>query len=199
MMRLTSAARKVVRATAFFTLVGLSLIEGVLLLALTPRRERRRMRAEWLHRWCKRYQWLLAIHPTTEGELPAAGLLVCNHLSYLDIIVLGAAMRCVFVSKRRCRTWPIFGLCAQLAGTIFVDRERKGEVDSVAAQMEEVLRDGLLLVLFPEGTSSDGRQVLPFKTPLFEPVARLVSPATGAAPFLRRAGWLGRGGGLLLG
>ena len=180
-MTLTPAARKVVRATAFFTLVGLSLVEGMLVIALTRRRDCRRVRSEWLHRWCKRYQWLLGLRPTSHGEVPDTGLLVCNHLSYLDIVVLGAARRCVFVSKKEVRTWPIFGLCAQLAGTIFVDRDRKGEVDTVAAQMEEVLGQGLLLVLFPEGTSSDGRQVLPFKTPLFEPVARLRSPTTGAA------------------
>jgi 1-acyl-sn-glycerol-3-phosphate acyltransferase len=106
---------------------------------------------------------------------------VCNHLSYLDIVVLAASTPCVFVAKKEVRSWPVFGVCAQLAGSLFVNRERRGEVEAVAGEMEKVLAEGLLLVLFPEGTSSDGSSVLPFKTPLFEPVAQLRSPVAAVA------------------
>src|ERR671937_2601033 len=68
-----------------------------------------RERAEWLHYWCRKGLPRLNIHFSTEGEPPAKGLLVANHLSYLDIIILSAITPCVFVSKREVGSWPIFG------------------------------------------------------------------------------------------
>lgn len=104
-----------------------------------------------------------------------------NHVSYLDILVLAAATPCVFVAKREVRTWPIFGWFAQMAGTRFVDRERRGDVARVGAEFAPTLEAGLCLVFFLEGTSTDGRGVLPFKSSLLEPAIRAHTPVVPAA------------------
>jgi 1-acyl-sn-glycerol-3-phosphate acyltransferase len=96
-------------------------------------------------------------------------LLVSNHLSYLDILVIGAACPAVFVAKREVKSWPVFGWLAMLAGTVFVDRNRRLRVSDSAEEIASAPNEGLLVVLFPEGTSSDGRIVRPFKSSLLEP------------------------------
>lgn len=106
------------------------------------------------------------------GAIPSRGLLVCNHLSYLDIIVLGATAPCVFVSKSEVKTWPVFGWFAALAGTIFVRRDERSGVARLTHEMRLRIDSGALVVLFPEGTTSDGRDVLPFKSSLLEPATQ---------------------------
>lgn len=126
-------------------------------------------RAEWLHRVCRRALRRLSISVECSGEMPADGLIVANHLSYLDILALSALAPFVFVAKKEVRAWPIFGWIAAKAGTLFVDRERRLDTGKVNESVGEALRAGLRVVLFPEGTSSDGSSVLPFRPSLFEP------------------------------
>ena len=97
--------------------------------------------------------------------------MVSNHLSYLDILILSALTPALFVAKREVRAWPVFGWFGILAGTIFVDRERRARVLESTRVLEAVLNSGALVVLFPEGTSSDGHDVLPFKSTLLQPIA----------------------------
>jgi 1-acyl-sn-glycerol-3-phosphate acyltransferase len=75
----------------------------------------------------------------------------------------------VFVSKSEVKDWPLFGWFARRAGTIFIDRRRRSDAAKSGCAMQDALRQGLLVVLFPEGTSSDGSRVLPFRSALFEP------------------------------
>ena len=93
-------------------------------------------------------------------------LMVANHTSYLDILVLGGTVECSFVAKSEVANWPFFGTFAKLQRTVFVERERR----SKTAQSRDLIRERLLagdaLVLFPEGTSNDGNRVLPFKSAL---------------------------------
>jgi 1-acyl-sn-glycerol-3-phosphate acyltransferase len=126
-------------------------------------------RARWLHRWCSRALQRLAIGTEAHGTFPSSGLLVANHLSYLDILVFSALSPCVFVAKKEVRSWPLFGAMACMAGTVFVDRSRAAGVQRASGQMSEALSAGVVVVLFPEGTSSDGSTVLPFRPALFEP------------------------------
>ncbi len=141
----------------------------------------RAARAVWLHGCCGRALRVMGIHVTVRGPLPAGGLIVANHLTYLDIVALSAALPCVFVSKVEVADWPLFGVFARRSGTLFLDRARRGAVGTVAAQMREVLATGMPLVIFPEGTSTNGDAVLPFKTSLFEPVVELGCPVAAAA------------------
>src|SRR6185436_7426012 len=105
---------------------------------------------------------LLAADIGSDGPCPRDGLLVSNHLSYLDILVLATLTPAVFVSKSEVKNWPVFGWFARMAGTIFLQRTRRADVVRISEEITTVLRGGHLVVLFPEGTSSNGRQVLPF-------------------------------------
>ncbi|MFZ0285278.1 MAG: lysophospholipid acyltransferase family protein [Terriglobales bacterium] len=125
-------------------------------------------RAEWLHDWCAIAIHRLGIEIQRDGVFPSRGLLVANHLSYLDILVLSAMHPCVFVSKEEVRSWPLFGLMATMSGTVFVDRARTSAAHTANAEMSQALAQGAVVVLFPEGTSSDGSRVLPFRPALFD-------------------------------
>jgi 1-acyl-sn-glycerol-3-phosphate acyltransferase len=114
------------------------------------------------------------------GQIPERGFVVCNHLSYMDILVISALAPVTFVAKREVRSWPVFGWFAQLAGTLFVHRESRTHVGQVADEIETALNQGAVVVLFPEGTSSDGKTVLPFRSSLLEPAARNGHQVTSA-------------------
>jgi lyso-ornithine lipid O-acyltransferase len=118
------------------------------------------------------YQRFLArlfdIHVTTIGEpIQNRGvLMVSNHTSYLDILVLGGSLECTFVAKSEVADWPFFGTFAKLQRTVFVDRQRRSKAGQSRDLIRERLKEGDALVLFPEGTSNDGNRVLPFKSAL---------------------------------
>lgn len=137
-------------------------------------------RAEWLHQSCCAGLRRLGIPAATQGSFPARGLLISNHLSYLDILVYSSLSPCVFVSKKEVRSWPIFGLMAQMAGTVFIDRNRSADARRVNSEMQKALASGVVVVLFPEGTSSDGSTVLPFRPALLEAALGAGEPVTPA-------------------
>jgi lyso-ornithine lipid O-acyltransferase len=97
-------------------------------------------------------------------------LLICNHVSWLDITVLSAVAPVSFVAKHEVASWPFVKWLAKLQRSVFVDRTRRSEVTDKANEILERLEDGDHVVLFAEGTSSDGNGVVPFKTPLFAAV-----------------------------
>jgi lyso-ornithine lipid O-acyltransferase len=128
-----------------------------------------RQRAYWLHSACKIIVRRLSMKVAPSGIPPTAGLVVSNHLSYLDILFYASLMPCVFVSKSEVLSWPMFGILARCGGTIFVERNRTHGVNTPAAKIVEALSLGIPVILFPEGTSTDGSVVLPFRSALFEP------------------------------
>jgi 1-acyl-sn-glycerol-3-phosphate acyltransferase len=94
-------------------------------------------------------------------------LVVSNHVSWLDILVITATTPAIFVAKQEVAGWPLIGLIARMRGTVFVDRERRGQAAGTNAEIAARLAEGAMIVLFGEGTSSDGNRVLPFRTALF--------------------------------
>lgn len=126
-------------------------------------------KASWLQTGCRRVLRLLNVQTQIYGPIPSQGLLVSNHLSYLDILVLSAVTPSTFIAKREVKSWPVFGWFARLAGTLFANRECRTQVGQLSREVRTALDKGALVVLFPEGTSSDGRTVLPFKSALLEP------------------------------
>ena len=110
-----------------------------------------------------------------------SGLVASNHLSYLDVLAFSALGPCVLVSKAEVRRWPVFGALAHLAGTIFVDRNRARSARESNREVESALRNKIAVVLFPEGTSSDGSTVIPFRSPLFEAAIQGGQPITPAS------------------
>lgn len=120
----------------------------------------------WYHRQVCR---ILGIRLTIQGAIEAGHpvLLISNHASWLDIPVLSAVAPVSFVAKREVGAWPFVASLARLQRTVFVDRDRKSAVGGSANEIAERLRQGDAIVLFAEGTSSDGNRVLPFMTSLF--------------------------------
>lgn len=126
---------------------------------------------------------ILGVKLDIRGVPPTRGpvLLASNHVSWLDIVVLSATAPVSFVAKRDVNGWPFFGSLARLQRTVFVDRERRAGTGQSRDEMQERLKAGDILVLFPEGTSSDGNGVLPFKSSFFGAAALdgvLVQPVT---------------------
>ncbi len=123
------------------------------------------------HRWCCRILGFRVRTVGTPTRLRPA-LFVSNHVSYTDITVLGSLILGSFVAKAEVARWPLFGWLAKLQRTVFVDRRMR----STAAQRDAMtarLAAGDALILFPEGTSSDGNRVLPFKSALFSAAERM--------------------------
>ena len=133
-------------------------------------RNKQILRAEWLHRGCLRHLKIFNCVTTVTGPVPRTGLLVSNHLSYFDILILCAVTPAVFVSKAEVRKWPVFGWVASRAGTVYVERARRTHVGAVNREIEAALASGALVVVFPEGTSTNGEEILPFRSSLLEPV-----------------------------
>src|SRR5437667_1449464 len=166
-------------AVVFFSLCAL--IENAITIPFFARAQRLRARSVWLHRWSQFACRVLGIRVATRGSMPQAGVLACNHLSYLDVVVLSSIRPCVFVAKRDVAAWPLFGWLAHAAGTIFVDRERRFSSPKVVNGIRDAITGGSVVVLFPEGTSSDGSTVLPFKSALLESAVQLRSPIAAAS------------------
>lgn len=116
---------------------------------------------------CRGALWLLGIDHVVRGRsMRVRGAVVANHGSWLDIFVLNAAKRIYFVSKSEVADWPGIGWLARATGTVFIARDPR-QAKAQAELFEERLLAGHKLLFFPEGTSTDGRVVLPFKPTLF--------------------------------
>ncbi len=143
------------------TLIGLPLQGLSLLLKLPSRRHIPTL----YHRLVLR---LIGVRCTVIGA-PASQrplLLLANHCSWLDISVVGSLMPLSFVAKSEVAGWPLIGLLAKFQRTVFVDRARRHATGAVNREIAERLADGDPVVLFAEGTSSDGNRILPFRSAL---------------------------------
>jgi len=174
-----SALRIVIRGAAALSCVFGCLIDYGMQAALKRLNPRRRARV--LQKWSSRLLKALRVRILVTGSPPPQGLIVSNHLSYLDILVFSAAIECVFVSKREVKAWPAIGWAASLAGTIYIDRTRRSDAHAIQPQIQAALSSGVRLVIFPEGTSSDGSRVLHFHSSLFQPSLDLDAPITAVA------------------
>ena len=138
----------------------------------------------------------LAIKLVVRGQPPLIGpmLLVANHISWLDIAVMHAARHCRFVSKSDVQAWPLIGTLATAAGTLYIERSSRRDALRMVRSMQEALERGEVLAVFPEGTTGDGREMLPFHANLLQaavaaqapvqPVGlRFADKATGATSF----------------
>jgi 1-acyl-sn-glycerol-3-phosphate acyltransferase len=171
-------ARIVVRGTGVVMSVLGCLTEFLLRHMGGPLSEQTRI--ETLHRWSKRTLYCMGVTIRVEGTPPATGLIASNHLSYIDIIVYSATAPCAFIAKREVRSWPAVGWVATMAGSIYVDRSQRSEAHAIQPEIQAALASNLRLVLFPEGTSTDGSQLLRFHSSLFQPAIDLQAPVSAA-------------------
>ena len=138
-------------------------------------------RAMWGHATGRQMMAAMGIRFKVSGNLPECGLLISNHLSYLDILVYGSIVPCFFVSKADVSRWPFFGWMSRAGGTIYVERSGRANVDTVFQQMAERFPLPVMVLLFPEGTSTDGSRMLQFRSRLFTPAIEAPAPITPAA------------------
>jgi 1-acyl-sn-glycerol-3-phosphate acyltransferase len=141
-----------------------------------------RARAELFSRNCGRALDIQAIDVEVTGERPAGPvLIVSNHLSYLDPIVLAAEVVCVPISKSDLAGWPLLGMAARRCGVIFVERSSARSRLAVMREAEAVLRGGLPILNFPEGTTTDGSTLLRYRKGLFGVAMELGVPVVPVA------------------
>lgn len=140
-------------------------------------------RQECVRRWSRDAVRILGVQIESFGDVPDAGplLVASNHVSWLDILVINAVRPCRFVSKADVRGWPALGKLVEGAGTLFIERERPRDAVRVAHHLAEHLRAGDVLAVFPEGTTSDGRTVLPFHANLLQAAIVVDAPALPVA------------------
>ncbi|HEY0558311.1 MAG TPA: lysophospholipid acyltransferase family protein [Thermoanaerobaculia bacterium] len=157
----------------------LALGKAALVFAPKPRRRFR----QWLFGATSRA--LLALLRTevkVSGPPPSPPfLLATNHLGYLDILVLASRLPGRFVAKAEVRRWPVLGPICKGFGTIFIDRSGRREIPRVLAEIEAALARGEGVIVFPEGTSSSGEEIRPFRSPLLALPARRALPVHAAA------------------
>jgi 1-acyl-sn-glycerol-3-phosphate acyltransferase len=108
-------------------------------------------------------------------------LLVANHISWLDILVMHAARHCRFVSKSDIQHWPLIGALATAAGTLYIERASRRDAMRVVHRMADALRAGEVVAVFPEGTTGDGVQLLPFHANLLQAAISTDAPVVPVA------------------
>lgn len=119
--------------------------------------------------WLRLFSRCLNLAISHEGQPHAGALIVSNHISWLDIVVLGQFTPAYFVAKSDILSWPVVGFLAKQGGTIFIRRGDKRQIKATAEQMLWVLKQHGTVIAFPEGTTTNGQEVLGFHTSLLQP------------------------------
>ena len=133
--------------------------------------------------WAQRLLEIWGIRLQVRGSPPHGGpvLLVANHISWLDILVMHAARHCRFVSKSDIQHWPLIGTLATAAGTLYIERASRRDAMRVVHHMADALRAEEVVAVFPEGTTSDGVQLLPFHANLLQAAISADAPVVPVA------------------
>ena len=122
--------------------------------------------------WASAMMSLLGVKLRKSGNVPktysGGALVVANHISFVDIFAISSVIPATFVSKSDVTSWPILGWMAAKAGTLFIERGSRRAAHRVQEQMVERLLDGHIVAIFPEGTTSNGKAVLPFHAALLQ-------------------------------
>lgn len=139
----------------------------------------RRARAEWLTVFCRRVLRAVHLSWSASGPVPEKGVVITNHLTYVDILLHAALRPCVFVSAIETRKMPLIGWISMMAGTVYVTRGAGGSAAQAAEGMSAGLRDGLPVVFFPEGKTGVGDEpVLPLRSGLLANAIEERAPIT---------------------
>ena len=144
---------------------------------------RRRVPRLWHRVACRVLGLRVRVHGALETKRPL--LLASNHVSWKDIMVLGSVADVVYIAKSEVRDWPVFGLLARLQATIFVEREQRRKTGDQVDEIARRMTDGEIVVLFPEGTTSDGNRLLEIKSSLFGAAASAVPHAPDGVVFIQ--------------
>ena len=169
--------RSAVRMSAFMA----AAFRGLWRHRTLPANASRKQCAEWLHETCIRGLQTIHVQREIQGTPPTHGMIVSNHLSYLDILCYSAAVPCVFVSKADVEAWPIFGTYTRWSGSVFVRRHDRSDAARANEKVSESMSDGVPVVLFPEGMTTDGHRVLRFHSTMLQPAIDVAASVTPSA------------------
>jgi 1-acyl-sn-glycerol-3-phosphate acyltransferase len=156
---------------SFKLLAGIAhLLRGMWTIATRFPKASPAQRGELIADWSRGLLALLNVTVRIQGQAVQQGpmLVVLNHISWLDILVLLAAQPVCFVSKSEVKHWPLIGWLATNAGTLYIERANRRDALRVVHQIAEALQSGQLIAIFPEGTTSNGQQLLPFHANLLQ-------------------------------
>jgi 1-acyl-sn-glycerol-3-phosphate acyltransferase len=159
-------------------LAGMFAVAGTELLIKRPKT--REARADWLHRFAARAIQGLGVEIDVKGSFPDRGSVISNHLGYLDIVVFAALHPCVFVSKVEIAKWPVLGWMTTMAGTVYVARGHGGSAARARSGLRAAADAGLPVVFFPEGTTTNGSELLKFHSGLLAQAMEEREPVTAA-------------------
>lgn len=176
---------RIVRLSAFlllsllFLLLGSAVRLALFILHIPPEQITARLTSVW----AASMLFVTGISVRTDSSVPVepGTLLAANHQSYLDIIIIASVIPTLFVAKSDVRQWPLLGWLASLGGTLFIDRTALRGAVAANERIEQCLLHGVNVQFFPEGTSSNGSGILPFRPFLFQSamnVGRPVQPIT---------------------
>jgi 1-acyl-sn-glycerol-3-phosphate acyltransferase len=173
----------IIRRTLRISRLMLHLVWGVTLAGLAFPLLKPAQRDRAIMAWAQQLLRTLGVQlrAGTAPSLPGGALLVCNHVSWLDIYLIYAARRVHFVSKAEVRQWPVAGWLAHKTGTLFIERGRRADTARINAEMRTLMQSGAWVAVFPEGTTSDGRGLRRFMPSLLQPAVELDCPIVPAA------------------
>ena len=157
--------------------VGLHIAHGIATATLLFPWISRAKRAAHVQQWSARLLHILAVRlvvedASTSNPVPPA-MIVANHISWLDVYALNAVRPSRFVAKSEIRAWPLLGWFSRCAGTLFIERTRSRDVLKINNQISALIQQGDTVAVFPEGTTTDGNVVLPFRSALLQPVVAI--------------------------
>ena len=165
------------------TRCSLHLLHGMWTIITRFSKASHEQRSQHVADWSKRFLQLLGVAVKVNGQPLQKGplMVVINHVSWLDILVMLAAQPVCFVSKSEVRHWPIIGWLATNVGTLYIERAKARDALRVIHQIAESLKAGHLIGIFPEGTTSDGKSLLPFHANLMQAAIASGSPVQPVA------------------
>jgi 1-acyl-sn-glycerol-3-phosphate acyltransferase len=170
---------------AFFTFLKgiLHLLHGMWTITVHFPKANGEKQSELIAEWARGMLCLLNVTVRIQGQPVQKGpmLVVINHVSWLDILVMLAAQPVSFVSKSEVKRWPIIGWLATNVGTLYIERTNRRDALRVVHQIAQALQAGQLIAVFPEGTTSDGKQLLPFHANLLQAAVSAESPVQPVA------------------
>jgi 1-acyl-sn-glycerol-3-phosphate acyltransferase len=168
--RRVSPALRIVRGARVTLHVFQGLATTALVFPLIGVARRQALIRRWSRQLLRMMRVDARVEGLPEGGLPGNLLIVANHISWLDIFVVHAVRPSRFIAKAEVKRWPVLGRLVAGCGTLFLDRARRRDAHRVNQEARDVLAAGDTIAIFPEGTTTDGRSVLPFKSSLLQPI-----------------------------
>lgn len=179
-----NTARASIRIVVFFIVSLLTVVLvaiGNLLLGIFGYRWVIRWKNLIIGSWARITAWIIGLKIKTKGSPPDPPFfLVSNHLSYIDVVPLWQHLDATFIAKSEIKSWPFFGWGTRTLGVLFIDRELRSDVHRMNQRISHTISSEQGIILFPEGTSTRGEQVLPFNTSLLQYPAENQMPVSYA-------------------